>query len=398
MRAVSKIEDTFASVARDFGYSEVRTPGVEFMYLFTSAGELAPATLERVYSFLDYDGWTGERVAIRPDSTIPCARMYAETFPPGTVAKLFYRQPIYRFTHDDTPREVSQCGAEVLGYGDQLADMELIILASSVLERLNVGKVTVRVSDTRIARSILASSRLGPAEQLVAYDQLLAGDIAVLGDLGTPKVESALSAAMSIPPGGSAYVANLRAILGSTESQVDVALAHLQMIAGGLEAIGITPIVNLFLARDFEYYSSLVTAFELVGTNVGRGGRYDDLVRVIGGHDAAASGFALDVNALIPHVTVTNDEQSAVFVAPVREGLEAMAYACSVARYLVVHGYPAQLVPSIHGLGSRVVECVNKDEPLRLVDGDGTKTFSDVSALVEAVFENGNGQVKERLG
>ena len=53
-------------------------PLIEPLHLFTSAGTLSPQTLDRVYSFLDWDGWSGERVVLRPDSTIPAARLYAE--------------------------------------------------------------------------------------------------------------------------------------------------------------------------------------------------------------------------------------------------------------------------------------------------------------------------------
>src|SRR3712207_9176448 len=43
--------------------------------LFRSAGTLSPHLLDRVYSFLDWDGWSGERVVLRPDATIPVTRV-----------------------------------------------------------------------------------------------------------------------------------------------------------------------------------------------------------------------------------------------------------------------------------------------------------------------------------
>jgi histidyl-tRNA synthetase len=66
MRYFRYIEKTFRDVCTGWGYEEVRTPTLERLHLFTSAGTLSPQMLGRVYSFLDWDGWTGERVVLRP--------------------------------------------------------------------------------------------------------------------------------------------------------------------------------------------------------------------------------------------------------------------------------------------------------------------------------------------
>src|SRR5713226_9044859 len=96
MARFRKIETVFRNVCAAWGYEEIRTPTLEHLYLFTSAGTLSPQMLGRVYSFLDWDGWTGERVVLRPDATIPAARLYWEHFS-GEVAKLFYVENIFRF-------------------------------------------------------------------------------------------------------------------------------------------------------------------------------------------------------------------------------------------------------------------------------------------------------------
>ena len=92
MDRLRAVEDAFAAACRAWGYREIRTPVIEPLHLFTSAGTLSPRTLDRVYSFLDWDGWSGERVVLRPDSTIPTARLYAERLDGGRIAKLFYSQ------------------------------------------------------------------------------------------------------------------------------------------------------------------------------------------------------------------------------------------------------------------------------------------------------------------
>jgi len=59
------IEGVFRDCCFKWGYREVRTPTIEYLHLFTSAGTLTPGMLGKVYSFLDWDGWSGERVVLR---------------------------------------------------------------------------------------------------------------------------------------------------------------------------------------------------------------------------------------------------------------------------------------------------------------------------------------------
>ena len=70
------IEDAFRTCCLKYGYQEVRTPTLEYLHLFTATGTLTPSMLGKVYSFLDWNGWSGERVVLRPDGTIPIARLY----------------------------------------------------------------------------------------------------------------------------------------------------------------------------------------------------------------------------------------------------------------------------------------------------------------------------------
>src|SRR5512143_2374896 len=88
------ISEAFRYSCLRWGYEEVRTPTLEYLHLFTSAGTLTPSMLERVYSFLDWDGWSGERVVLRPDATIPVARWYGEHAAAGE-RRVAYVQPVY---------------------------------------------------------------------------------------------------------------------------------------------------------------------------------------------------------------------------------------------------------------------------------------------------------------
>src|SRR3989304_6309494 len=133
MQRFRRIEEAFREVCLGWGYEEIRTPVIEHLHLFTAAGTLSPQMLERVYSFLDWDGWSGERVVLRPDSTIPAARLYVERPADGRTAKLFYVQNVFRFAQGDESREDWQCGVELIGESQPQGDIELVLLAREVL-------------------------------------------------------------------------------------------------------------------------------------------------------------------------------------------------------------------------------------------------------------------------
>ena len=106
------IEGIFRNYCLKYGYKEVRTPTLEYLYLFTSVGTLTPGMLRRVYSFLDWDGWSGERVVLRPDGTIPVARFYTDNIKKG-LSRLFYITNVFMFEETGKkPRERWQCGTE----------------------------------------------------------------------------------------------------------------------------------------------------------------------------------------------------------------------------------------------------------------------------------------------
>ena len=85
MRAFRRVEDAFRAAASRWGYEEIRTPTIETYSLFTAAGALTAQMLSRVYSFLDWDGWSGERVVLLD----PLFR-FAVVAWPGAIAKQQY--------------------------------------------------------------------------------------------------------------------------------------------------------------------------------------------------------------------------------------------------------------------------------------------------------------------
>ena len=171
------IEAAFRDCCLSWGYGEVRTPTLEYLYLFTATGTLTPDRLNRVYSFLDWDGWSGERVVLRPDGTIPVARFYIDSMAEQGLAKLFYVTNVFAFEETgQKSRERWQGGAELIGVNSAIADVELLALALDVLQRLGLKGIKVRLSHAGLVRALLTKLKLGSGEQARIFDRLLDGD------------------------------------------------------------------------------------------------------------------------------------------------------------------------------------------------------------------------------
>src|SRR3990172_6936112 len=115
MEKFRRLEGVFRDVCRRWGYGEVRTQVLEYLHLFTTAGTLTPGMLSRVYSFLDWDGWSGGRGVLRHDAPTPTARLFLSEVGKDP-ARLFYVENVFSF--EETGREARerwQCGVEFIG-------------------------------------------------------------------------------------------------------------------------------------------------------------------------------------------------------------------------------------------------------------------------------------------
>jgi histidyl-tRNA synthetase len=299
MERFRRIEGAFRTACLGWGYREVRTPTIERLHLFTAAGTLSPQMLDRVYSFLDWDGWSGERVVLRPDSTIPVARLYVETLKEAPVAKLFYVQSVLRFAEGDDSREDWQCGAELIGDTYPLGDIELILIACETLQRLGLTP-EIKLSDPGILRAVFSRAGYDQSEQLAVYDRVLDGDASAFSEVleRLPDSTGAALQLLSMEGEGPAFLANLRSVLEPAIPDVAPIISELASIADVLTGMGQTPTIAPALVRNFEYYTGPVFHLFVNGTKVAGGGRYDALISQIGGPTVPASGFALEMEPL----------------------------------------------------------------------------------------------------
>jgi histidyl-tRNA synthetase len=390
MERLRAVEDAFASVCRAWGYREIRTPVIEPLHLFTAAGTLSPQTLDRVYSFLDWDGWSGERVVLRPDSTIPAARLYAERLDGGRVAKLFYSQNVFHFTDDGSSREEWQCGVELIGDTGTGGDIELVLLALEALKPLKLPDVTVRLSHTGIVRAVLAAAGMSAEEQSAAYDRLLDGDLSVVDEVEArvPQLNAPLRLLFEVEGGGSGYIENLRGPLASAMPSLAPALDELATVVAALEAQGVAPVIQTVLARNFEYYSGLFVRIEAGGRRIVTGGRYDDLIGLVGGRHVPASGFALYLTPLIDQIAAAARPagERRIVVQAEGGGPALLSAVYDAAARLRASGLRVEAIEGMHSAPTHRLICREGSPKFTLVWPDGSEQFErldDVARVLE---------------
>jgi histidyl-tRNA synthetase len=292
------INEIFRDSCLKWGYEEVRTPTLESLHLFTSAGTLTPSMLGRVYSFLDWDGWSGERVVLRPDATIPVARLFIENLADREMAKLFYIVNTFIFEETGQKnREKWQFGAELIGQGSPLADVELIVLAMEILNRLGLDHTRLKLSHAGLTRGILQKLGLNSEEQHQIFDRLLDGDPAVLSQIKAEKPE--LVPLLALQGQSSGFIKNLAASLALDSPELKAQIDDFIRITDILGTLGYHYEIDIASVRGFEYYTGILYQFLVDEEKVGGGGRYDALIPTLGGRDTPASGFALYADLLI---------------------------------------------------------------------------------------------------
>jgi histidyl-tRNA synthetase len=334
MEKFRRLEGGFRDVCRRWGYEEVRTPVLEYLHLFTTAGTLTPGMLSRVYSFLDWDGWSGERVVLRPDGTIPTARLFLSEVEKDP-ARLFYVENVFSF--EETGREARerwQCGVESIGGSSPLAEGELVSLALEVLGRLGFS-ATVKLAHQGFLKALLGEV----GEDL--FPRLLEGEGFSQVKPSRPELERAMPLLFGMRGKGPGYLENLKALLLPSFPSLRESLEDFSRVAQLLSRAGVAYEIDMGDGKGFEYYTGVVFQFYIEGDRVGGGGRYDNLLPVLGKKGISAAGFALYLEPLLARMEVPSPRPSVLVVRSSTARGQGRAF--SLARELRASGYRVEM-------------------------------------------------------
>jgi len=316
------------------------------MHLFTSAGTLTPERLNRVYSFLDWDGWSGERVVLRPDGTIPTARLYVDNMGQQKLARLCYVESIFSFEEkEEQSRERWQCGAELIGSSQPLADAELVMLGWQVLKGLKLNKIQVRLSHAGLLRALVAELGLEPGKQDVLIEQLMEGDFKALADIkpGNPNLEKALSLLLDLRGCSHGYLKNMRVVLAHNLPGLLPSLDNFLNVTETLTSLGCKYSIDIASGKGFEYYTGVMFQFLVGDCVVGGGGRYDSLLSLVGGVDRPASGLALYMSQLMSLIEDAPVSEQKILLRIEKDSAKAKKACFGLAEQLHKAGFLTQL-------------------------------------------------------
>jgi len=296
------IEDAFRNCCGRYGYQEVRTPTLEYLHLFTATGTLTPSMLGKLYSFLDWNGWSGERVVLRPDGTIPVARLYINNLSEHEIAKLFYVTNIFAF--EETGRESRerwQCGAEFLGGTKLAADAEIISLLKEVVHKLGLANIRLQLSHAGLVKALIKELKLGPGEEAKVTSRVLDGDWQALMEAKStrPELDKLLPLLLSLKGKSSGFLQNTKALCQQASSDFKSSMEDFINITTLLDSLNCNYEIDITAIRGFEYYTGI--CFQLLADRekIGGGGRYDDLIPFMSGKNIPACGFALYIDPIM---------------------------------------------------------------------------------------------------
>jgi histidyl-tRNA synthetase len=336
-----RVETAFVDICTRYGYNEIRTPVFEATELFERGTGFATDVVQKeMYTFPDKKG---RSLSLRPEATPSVIRAYLEHSlgRKARVAKYFYMGPMFRY---DRPgqgryRQFHQLGIEAIGTASPTADAEVIRLLWEFLEGIGLGEIRIRLNT------------LGCKECRVKYS-------GVLKDFLADKLESLCGDCHDRFERNPLRILdcknkNCRALISDAPDVVGLLCAddvqHLDSVKRLLTGAGVDFYVDPKLVRGLDYYTR--TVFEVIHEAAGEdlalggGGRYDELVEVMGGPSTPAVGFSLGLERVITALTGGSREDytggaPTVFIAPM--GDEGADRAFDLAGILRQH-FPAWL-------------------------------------------------------
>jgi len=288
------LEARVHGVARRFGYGEIRTPMFEATELFVrGVGETTDIVEKEMYTFVDKGG---RSMTLRPEWTAPVVRAVLQhNLLANGPQRLYYVGPFFRYERPQAGRyrQANQFGVECLGFAGPEADVEVMQLAHELLRSFRIPGVVLTVnsigddSDRPAYREALLA-HFGPHKDALSEDsarRLERNPMRIL-DSKAPQDRALIASAPT-------FLEML-----SKENR-----AHFDRVCKLLAAIGIQYTVDPRLVRGFDYYTRTVFQFdsEVLGaqSTVCGGGRYDGLVRSLGGPPTPAVGFGLGLERFL---------------------------------------------------------------------------------------------------
>ncbi len=286
---MSFVENVAKEVFERFNYKEIRIPTVEYYDLFIkTTGETTDIVEKEMYKFEDQS----KRVlALRPEGTPGVARTYINNKLnlKGENTKYFYIGNMFRAERPQAGRyrEFEQIGAECIGVSSPYADAEVIIMLDMILKKIGIRSYSIEINS------------LGCNECRKKYREILINYLKnlYLCDICKTRLER-----------NPLRVIDCKTDRDKFKDVPSIELCndcrkHYETLKNVLTQSNISFNENPLLVRGLDYYTRTVFEFKtnLLGSQdaIAAGGRYDDLIKNMGGHYAPSVGWAIGCERII---------------------------------------------------------------------------------------------------
>jgi len=299
IEAISMVEEICLKTFKSFNYKEFRTPVVEYKSIFErTAGETSDIIQKKeVFELAERKG---EMLCLRPEGTATLVRaLITNGLDDDEIKKFFYLGPMFRYERPQKgrKRQFFQAGVELIGDQSSDADIEIILIADMILNKLNI-------------KSTLVINYLGDQESLKKYNKYLQEYLTASQDLPEYVTKNPIRALDSKDEDIKNRMSQAKSIINFLDKNQ---IEEFNKIKLKLDEAGIKFKENPNLVRGMDYYNGLV--FEFLSDELGAqnailgGGRYDGLIKSLGGRDLPATGFALGIDRIAEIVKAKSIER-----------------------------------------------------------------------------------------
>jgi histidyl-tRNA synthetase len=341
-----------------YGFSNFETPAFENFELLAAKGGGGDAIKDQIYYFKDK---SDRELGLRFDLTVPLARVVANN---PQLPKPFKRYCIgrvwrYEEIRKDRFREFWQCDIDTVGSSSMEADVEILAIVVETLEELGFKKFCIKLNNRKILTGLVELIQ-APEEKKFevfrAIDKLIKfGEDTIRQELEnaglTTEQINKLLRMIKLEGSPEKALKEGERILKSTKIGME-GLKELKEIVDSSKSYGFSDriVIDFSLARGLDYYTGpIFEAIDTSGKNIGSlagGGRYDNLIEVLGGRPTPATGISFGIERIIE---VMKEEKMfdfprtkiKVFVANVNE--EVKEETVKIAKNLRKKGIPCQI-------------------------------------------------------
>lgn len=320
-RKFRHIEATASLIAQRYGFEEIETPILEPAGLFLrSLGDTSDIVSKEMYRFTDAGG---DDLVLRPEGTAGVARAFmTEGLQQHLPLKLYYRGPMFRRERPQKGRyrQFYQFGVELLGVEKPQADIEVLSCGWRIIRALGIqGSVKLLINTLGDLES-----RAAYRERLTTYFSTRKSELSA--DSLARLEKNPLRILDSKDPDDRKLIAEAPEL---SESLTEPARVFFETVTAGLAKVGIPFEIDRNLVRGLDYYGH--TVFEYVTDALGAqnavlaGGRYDGLVKDLGGPATPGVGWAFGIDRMADLLPELPKRARPVAIVPMGEDAEQAA-------------------------------------------------------------------------